>query len=66
MLVDVASATFRERNAVDGGLRSYFLDVVAPQLPACVRDAFCDAARTQEPVCMPNRRLTAAPSQRRG
>jgi squalene monooxygenase len=50
----------------DGSLQAYFRDVVAPQLPAVSRPAFLDAVATQAPVCMPNRRLTAAPTQKRG
>ena len=66
VLVDVPEATFKELNGTDGGLRGYFLSTIAPQLPACVRPAFVAAALSQEPMCMPNRRLTAAPTQKQG
>ena len=50
MLVDVPEATFKALNGTEHGLRDYFIDVVAPQLPACNRATFIHAANTQ--VCI--------------
>jgi squalene monooxygenase len=66
VLVDMPCAAFHEANKADGGLRAYFRDVVAPQLPECVRGPFLDANATQEPQCMGCRPLNSAPPQKPG
>ena len=62
VLVDVPEAMFKRLNVdTNDGLRRYFTESIAPQLPLCLRAAFLEANATQEPMCMANRRLTAIP-----
>jgi len=63
VLVDVPS----ERYAGAGGVREYFVNHVAPQLPAGVlRDAFLAAATSQEAKCMPCMALSGGAPARSG
>lgn len=63
VLVDVSGEL---PDAESGGLQKYFLDVIAPQLPECLRGPFIAAAVEQEAVCMPNRALNPAPIKVKG
>lgn len=60
VLVDVPSDRYA------AGVKTYFVDTVAPQLPENLRVPFLAALEEQEPKCMPCMLLSGSPPSRNG
>jgi squalene monooxygenase len=60
VLVDVPAAEY------DKGVKNYFLNVVAPQLPEALRTPFLEALETQEIKAMPCMALSGSPPRKAG